>query len=165
MGTKIRNANGQFPKGTSGNPTGRPVGSRNRSALLLEQLLEGQSEDLLRQLIKRAKRGDIRALQICIDRLIPIRKHRPVALEIESIQSAADLSKAYQAIWAGVANGEIAPTEAEMLSNVLSCQAQSRIAIDLEQRVQKLEEHLSEVEAYNLAAKTIPQNPNPGGER
>ena len=34
----------QFKKGTSGNPTGRPRGSRNKSAVLMEQLLEDQGE-------------------------------------------------------------------------------------------------------------------------
>ena len=36
-----RTKQGKFKKGTSGNPSGRPIGSRNRATLLAEQLLEG----------------------------------------------------------------------------------------------------------------------------
>jgi hypothetical protein len=37
-----RRANGQFLRGASGNPQGRPLGSRNRASLLMEDLREMQ---------------------------------------------------------------------------------------------------------------------------
>jgi hypothetical protein len=37
-----RGANGQFLRGASGNPQGRPLGSRNRASLLMEDLREMQ---------------------------------------------------------------------------------------------------------------------------
>jgi hypothetical protein len=33
-----------FAKGESGNPGGRPVGSRNKTTIALENLLDGQAE-------------------------------------------------------------------------------------------------------------------------
>jgi hypothetical protein len=58
-----------FEKGQSGNPAGRPRGSRNRAAILFENLLEGDSEAIARKAIELAKEGDIAAIRICLDRL------------------------------------------------------------------------------------------------
>jgi len=41
-----RRANGQFLPGTVGNPTGRPLGSRNRASLLMEAVLDGRARAL-----------------------------------------------------------------------------------------------------------------------
>ena len=40
MSTQQTNGLGKFQKGVSGNPAGRPLGSRNRASLLMESLLE-----------------------------------------------------------------------------------------------------------------------------
>jgi hypothetical protein len=47
-----------FLPGQSGNPAGRPRGSRNKKTLFLESLLDGESEALMRRLIGLAKMGD-----------------------------------------------------------------------------------------------------------
>ena len=46
MSTKGKKSSGQFAEGTSGNPSGRPAGSRNKATLLMEALLEGEAEQL-----------------------------------------------------------------------------------------------------------------------
>jgi|SRR6476469_5365777 len=51
-----------------GNP-GRPKGSRNKSTLAAEALLEGEAEVLTRRAVERALQGDIQALRLCLDRL------------------------------------------------------------------------------------------------
>jgi hypothetical protein len=57
-----------FPKGQSGNPRRRPVGARNTTTVMAEQLLDGESEVLIRKVIERAKEGDMGALRLCLDR-------------------------------------------------------------------------------------------------
>ena len=42
---------GHFAKGKSGNPNGRPQGSRNAATLALESLLDGQAEALTQKAI------------------------------------------------------------------------------------------------------------------
>ena len=57
-----------FEKGTSGNPSGRPRGSRNATTLALEVLLDGQAQALTQKAIDLALTGDIPALRLCLDR-------------------------------------------------------------------------------------------------
>jgi len=48
-----------FEPGKSGNPNGRPKGSRNKTTLAIEALLEGESEAITRKLLEMAKEGDM----------------------------------------------------------------------------------------------------------
>ena len=63
-----------FHKGESGNPAGRQRGSRNRTTILMQSLLEADGEALARKAIDLAKGGDLAALRMCMDRLVPARK-------------------------------------------------------------------------------------------
>jgi hypothetical protein len=78
---------GKFPKGTSGNPAGRPRGSRNRSTVLIESLLQEEAEPLTRKLIEMAKAGDPIAMRLCMDRLSPARKDRPIDLPLGPVET------------------------------------------------------------------------------
>jgi hypothetical protein len=68
MSTERKKNNGQFSRGTSGNPAGRPSGSRNKATLLMEAMLEGEVEQLARKAIELAKKGDTQALRLCLER-------------------------------------------------------------------------------------------------
>ena len=71
-----------FEKGMSGNPTGRPSGSRNATTLALEALLDGQANALTQKAIDLALTGDMAALRLCLDRILPPRKDRPVSFTL-----------------------------------------------------------------------------------
>lgn len=65
---------GKFPPGESGNPTGRPQGSRNKITLLrqsLELQLREQSQDflpaVLKQAIELALQGDRQMIKLLLD--------------------------------------------------------------------------------------------------
>ena len=51
-----------FEPGQSGNPLGRPKGSRNKTTLLAESLLDDQSEPIIRKVIEKALQGDFSRL-------------------------------------------------------------------------------------------------------
>jgi hypothetical protein len=68
---------GRFVKGQSGNPRGRPKGARNTTTVALETLLDGQAQALTQKAIDLALAGDITALRLCLDRILPVRKDRP----------------------------------------------------------------------------------------
>src|SRR5262249_59590562 len=71
-----------FQKGESGNPAGRPFGSRNKTTLAMEALLDGEAETIVRKAIEKAKDGDTVALRLCLERLVPVRKDRPLSFKM-----------------------------------------------------------------------------------
>ena len=71
-----------FQKGQSGNPSGRPRGSRNRATILFQNLLEDDAEAIARKAVDMAKAGDIAAIRICMDRLAPARRTDAIAFEL-----------------------------------------------------------------------------------
>src|SRR5262245_43322647 len=76
---------GRFQKGFSGNPNGRPVGSRNRTTLALQAILDGEGELIIRKAIEMALAGDMVALRLCLERLVPVRHERPVAADLSEL--------------------------------------------------------------------------------
>ena len=54
----------------AGNP-GRPLGSKNRTTRLVEQLLDGEAEAITRKFLELALAGNPKCLQLCLDRLLP----------------------------------------------------------------------------------------------
>jgi hypothetical protein len=143
MPTKRTNGSGQFSKGESGNPSGRPPGSRNRATLLLESLLEEQSEKLIRKTMEMALEGDITAMRLCLERLVPPRKDRPIRLILPSIDNAQQISVAMTTIAAAIGEGEITPIEGETLANILVAQKAVVGTADLERRLDDLERRIS----------------------
>jgi hypothetical protein len=129
-----------FPKGHSGNPRGRPPGARNAATMLAEQLLDGEAETLIRKAIQKAKQGNLPALRMCLDRILPPRRDRPVHFTIPELNSATDASKAMAAITAAVACGELTPAEAGELARLVESYVKAIEASEIERRLQALEE-------------------------
>jgi Family of unknown function (DUF5681) len=44
-----------YEKGQSGNPAGRPPGSRNKATILAETMFQGEAETIIRRAIDKAK--------------------------------------------------------------------------------------------------------------
>src|SRR6188472_3216562 len=109
----------RWKKGQSGNPAGRAAGSRNRATLAIEALLEGEGEALTRKAIELAKAGDMTALRLCLERILPARKDRPVSFALPTMNSSADAAQAMLAIVEAVAAGEITPNEAFEVSRII----------------------------------------------
>jgi hypothetical protein len=129
-----------FPKGRSGNPNGRPLGARNAATVIAEQLLDGEAEEIIRKVITKAKQGDVTCLRLCLDRLVPPRRDRPVNFAIPALNSAHDAGSAMAAICAGLASGGLTPLEAAELSNVIANYVKAIEAAEIEKRLSALEE-------------------------
>ena len=95
----------KFKTGLSGNPGGRPKGSLNKATLATQALLDGEAEALTRKVVELAKDGNPVALRLCLDRLLPPRKDRPINFTLPRIEGAQDLVKALGAILEAVAQG------------------------------------------------------------
>ena len=132
----------RWAPGQSGNPRGRPLGSRNRASLLLEHLIEGEGEPVVQALLAAAKGGDVSAARALLDRLVPARKERPVKVALPTLRSAKDARDALAAVAAAVADGEMLPGEGEALVKLLEASARTAAAAELEERVAALEVRL-----------------------
>src|SRR5262249_49446834 len=75
-GTLRKNATNTRGRPFKPGNAGRPKGARNRTTVAAEALLDGQAEALTRKAIERALGGDILALRICLDRILPARRDR-----------------------------------------------------------------------------------------
>ena len=129
----------KFEKGQSGNLKGRPKGSRNKTTLAVEALLDGEAEAITRKAIEKAKDGDMTAIRLCLDRLTPPVKDRPVSFDLPGIDSAQDAAVAAGAVLRAVADGDLTPIEAAEVSKIVSTYVTALEASDLEQRIAKLE--------------------------
>lgn len=106
---------------TAGNP-GRPKGSRNHATRLAEQLFDDQAELLVQKCVAMALDGDVQALRIAIDRLLPPRRERPLSLDnMPKIEATKDLIAASSALMEAATSGELAPGEAAALSTLAAC--------------------------------------------
>ena len=129
-----------FQKGQSGNPDGRPKGSRNATTIALETLLDGQATALTQKAIDLALAGDMAALRLCLDRILPPRKDSPVAFDLPEMKTLNDAVPAMGALVKAVGAGDLTPTEAAELTKLVQAFAKIIETAELEERVRKLEE-------------------------
>ena len=111
-----READGRFRKGLSGNPKGRPMGARNKATEAAELVLDGEAEALTRKAVELALEGEASALRLCLERIIPPRRERPVKLTVPSVRGAADLADTMAAITTAATQGTITPGQAAELA-------------------------------------------------
>jgi hypothetical protein len=130
---------GRFKPGQSGNPAGRPKGARHKSTMAALELLEGEAQALTRRAIDAALGGDMVALRLCLDRIVPPVKDRPISISLPQITDACDLPKITGALLAAVAAGEICPSEAAILSKVVDVHRGALEIADITERIIKLE--------------------------
>lgn len=126
--------------GQSGNPAGKPKGSRNHATRAVLALLEGEAETITRVAIEAAKAGDMMAVRLVLDRLVPNAKERTVELpDMPDTSTSAGVSQAQQRILESVAAGAITPGEANTLAGVLEQRRKALETVELEQRIAALE--------------------------
>lgn len=130
---------GQFRPGRSGNPAGRPKGSRNVTTRLVEKLLDGEAEEITRKAIELAKAGDGPVLRAVLERIAPTRKDSPISFELPPIDTAADAKTASSAVIAAVASGDISPSEGSAVMALLVSHKMIVEATDFEARLSALE--------------------------
>ena len=131
---------GQFQPGRSGNPNGRPVGSRNNVTIAAQNFFDSEAESISRKVIELALAGNVACLKMVTERLCPVKRSSPVRLDgmpvVESVSDGAELTSF---VLRAVADGKLSPVDAEIVSR--SCERHLRAlqVSDLEQRLSDLE--------------------------
>jgi biotin synthase-like enzyme len=106
----------------------------------LDAVGQGEAAALTRKAIDLAKQGDTTALRLCIERILPARKDRPVSFNMPRIETVADSVKTAAAIATAVADGELTPMEAAELSKVVHGYAHAIETAELAARLDRLEQ-------------------------
>jgi hypothetical protein len=120
-----------FQKGRSGNPSGKPRGTRNRTTVLAEKLMQDDAKNIVRAVLDAAKAGDMTAARLILDRISPVRRGRPVYLELPSVKTAADISAAMATLITAMASGDVTPDEAATAASVLELRRKALETEDL----------------------------------
>jgi hypothetical protein len=139
-----RDERGRF---AAGNP-GKPPGTRNRTTIAIEALMEGQWDALTKTAIAQALRGDTGALRLILDRIAPVRRGSAVEIpEFPKLETVADVPKAHAALVAAVAAGLLSADEAAPISGLLTAYITAVDIIDTAAEVAEIKKLLEEAGA------------------
>jgi hypothetical protein len=137
-----RKQDGRYKIGFSGNKSGRPKGSLNVSTKMAMTLLEEGCEDIVKQVISLAKNGDIAAIKLVLERLIPVKKELPINVAINTINNASDCMVANSQILESVSLGEITLSEGQSLMAMTENMRKSIDSHEFELRMNEIERKL-----------------------
>ena len=122
--TDSRDGQGRFLPGNGGGP-GRPAG-RSEVMRLVEELLAANAK----------------ALELAFARLAPVRRERPVEVRLPDQQGQCGLVAGHDALLQQVASGEIAPSEAKAIADLLELRRRAVETTEIEARLAAIEARL-----------------------
>lgn len=123
--------------GHSGNPKGRPAGSRNKSNIVAEEFAKAGSE-IARVVMDAALAGDMHAANLVLQRLCPPLRPRAERVAFD-LDPALSMTEQAQQIVCAVAAGMIEPETGQLLIGCITALAGLKQIDELEQRLATLE--------------------------
>ncbi len=138
-----RSLNGRFAPGHRGVSPGRPIGTRGRSNVAMESLLDGEAEALTGRMIALALSGDVKALKFCLERLLPRMTSLPVNIDLPEVKTLADVQSALTTLIDATFKGEIETIQAKHIATLLDMKRRSFETVDLEERLTLIEKKVS----------------------
>jgi hypothetical protein len=128
-----------FQKGN----TGRPKGSPNRATQILAALTDADATEIQKAVIDKAKKGDMVAARIILDRIAPAPRGRPISFPLPKANNAAGVLAAHAAMIDAVAKGTITVDEGTAISQLLSAQLKAIETTEIEARFRAIEQQLA----------------------
>ncbi|MDD2367213.1 MAG: hypothetical protein PHN84_13720 [Desulfuromonadaceae bacterium] len=126
----------KFTKGNKASP-GRPPGVPDKRTEL-RQLLQPHAKDLLQKAVDLALDGDLQALRLCIDRLVPTLKAtaEPAAT---ALPTTGTLSEQAAAVYQAATTGKIDGDQAQTMMSLITAQIKIKELSEMEERLTALE--------------------------
>ena len=98
---------------------GRPPGSRNKKTLLIEELLDENSESLLHKALDLAQQGNVPMLRLLLDRVLPRSKDAPVRIGPLPMDTPAEVVQAQAKLMRELVLGKLTPNQAEQIFSLM----------------------------------------------
>lgn len=130
---------GQFRPGQSGNPAGKPKGTKHASTRLRDAIASDLN-DIVMALVEKAKAGDTGAAALLFSRSLPPLRPQSEAPDVEL--PGATMNERAESITAAAMAGDLSPTGATELMGVLSQQARIAEISELAERLERIENAL-----------------------
>lgn len=108
-----------FKTGKSGNPAGRPKGATNKRTRLAK-LLEPHAEALVDKMVEIALAGDVMALRLCIERLIPKVQGEPLGVDFPAVLTDEGSASLKDEILRAVLDGRLCAADADRVICLIS---------------------------------------------
>jgi uncharacterized protein YqgV (UPF0045/DUF77 family) len=126
---------------------GRPKGSRNRSTAAALALLHEHSEALIKKCIAEALKGNMIALRLCIERILPVVQESAIQFKVGPTDTCMEVGQAQDSILKEVGKGRILPHQGATVVNILEVKRRTIENQKLEERVSALESKIAEDDA------------------
>lgn len=128
-----------FQPGQSGNPAGKPKGTRNHATRMVLALMDGAAQEITQAIIDAAKGGDLSAAKLVIERIAPPMRERPIQIDLPDTHTAEGISAAQNTIVQAVGSGNLLPGEGTALSAIVEAKRKALETEELEKRISALE--------------------------
>lgn len=129
----------RFKPGQSGNPKGKPRGSKHASTRLRDAIA-GDLHAIVAAMIEKAKDGDTAAAALLFSRTLP--PLRPQSEASDAQLEGTTLDERAESITAAALAGHISPTGAGELMGILAQQARIHEIGELAERLERIENAL-----------------------
>jgi hypothetical protein len=90
--------------------------------------------------VELALAGDVTALRLCLERLVPPCREAPLDLDLPPFELVADMPRVLSFLLAAAGRGAVTPAEAEKLARLVSEYAKAVELTEIEERLLRLEE-------------------------
>ena len=129
---------GNWVKGKSGNPAGRPPGIVDKRQRISQAFMD-DAHDIAKKVVEAALKGDLQAANIVLSRVQPVLKARGEKVMFALDTKGSLLGQAEQVLQA-IANAELEPDVGKSLLESLGSFAGLRQMDELAERIAKLEQ-------------------------
>ncbi len=127
----------KFKPGRSGNPAGRPKGTKDRRTEL-RALIKPHAPDLIAKALALANEGDVAALKLLLERAVP--PYRPIGEAVTfPMPKQGSLADTGRAVMRAIASGTLPPDTGRQLIDALAALGRVVEIEELERRIAALE--------------------------